>query len=92
LRLDVFVFPEDFERFLYTRMMTDRDVKPEHFNVEPTHKSGVTVTTLCGVRCIFTTHLPHGTNLLVYDTGYQKPAPLPPQDDKQDREQERLTA
>ncbi len=64
-----FIFPSDYERYLYSRMMTDRTVQVGEFNVEPTAVSGVTVTTLMGVACHFDKRLPHGKTLLLYDTG-----------------------
>lgn len=67
--LKKFIFPSDFERYLYARMMTDRSVTSEDFNVEPTVQSGVTITTLIGIPCKFTGRLPHGRTLFLYDTG-----------------------
>lgn len=64
-----FIFPSDFERYMYARMMTDRYVTSDDFNVVPTHTSGVTITTLIGIPCRFDSRLPNGKTLFLYDTG-----------------------
>ncbi len=65
-----FILPSDFERYLYSRMMTDRNVTTEDFNVVPTHKSGETITTLIGIPCTFDRRVPYGKSLFLYSTGY----------------------
>ncbi len=66
-KLTKFIFPDDFERYMYARMMTDASVSTDEFNVVPTHQSGVTITTLLGIPCRFDRRLPHGKTLFVWE-------------------------
>ncbi len=76
-----FVFPDDFEGYLYSRMAMDSTIMPHEFNVIPGEKFGESITTLMGIPCKFDKRLPHGKTLFLYDTGKETisgPGPSPP--------------
>lgn len=70
-----FVFADDFERYLYNKMLSS-DVA-EYLVVRAKEVGVGTYTELCGIRCRFDKRVPHGRVLFVYHTGATEPFAAP---------------